>query len=1000
MKKLLRLLISSTLVTASPAPSAHLLLARGGLALGAGVGVLLASLSAKAESSKPRVLKFSGVPMSLAGGLKKRFPFVFEREVTLAEVDEIVRYLMATGSFSNIEVLDRQVSEGSRERELILTASILRKIQSVSISGSKRLSSFEVERLLNIKEGQTFERKNLLAAADELRRAYEKVGYHNSKVEIDFDLPNDNEVRIGVAIDEGVPLRINDVTIDSLNPEIVRRVGRLANRIKGRVLTEDELMDFQKRAGDMLVDNRFLTSRLLAPQITYNADRTQAKIAYTVENPYKFEFRIQGNLFFSDNRIIRQIESEKLTGATASPAPDMAERIRRLYQSAGYANVEVDFNEQTFGADWIQKISFTIKENPRVRVKRIEISGNVSRPAAYYAQFIRASISDLIGSGYYNRKDIEDGGKQLVTELQNQGYLRAKLQSQRAEYSKDKTTVTIYLNVDEGPLTQVRQIRFDGVDAFPKAQLLEVIKIKAGAALSLKDLEESIQILKEFYRSEGFLEMKIVNETERNKIVTYNDSNTQATITFQINEGPRVRVGSIVLQGNSFTKDYVIRRELMFSTGDVLTPEKLDESIFRLQRLGLFGRVQVKTLEEGSSIAERTVIVDITERDPGLFTMGIGADNADNQEKITFRGYLGVSYRNLMGTGRGISFRADPRFATDPRINYLEHRIATSYLEPYIFGGSNRGRVNLVRDVRWDNISPNERGQEVTTILEENSFSLLFERDLTRHIKLTFTGYGFANFRRFERQTERTVQTQNVAKIGPLIEFDYRDDIFSPTRGSYSFLNFEYSDPVLGSSRDEFQTINFVKANASFTAYQPLFKRKDLVWANSVRSGYLANVSNAPNAKIPSQEAFFLGGRTTVRGFERGADPNRDERFPNRFDLFSDGDANLNQFFVTSDSYFYLLKTELRFPISKNMPVIGELGGAIFYDGGAVYLSQPDVNLPFPYRDAIGLALRIPTPVGPLNAEVGCKLRRRTFRTTTGERKESPCVFTFSVGAF
>jgi outer membrane protein insertion porin family len=102
---------------------------------------------------------------------------------------------------------------------------------------------------------------------------------------------------------------------------------------------------------------------------------------------------------------------------------------------------------------------------------------------------------------------------------------------------------------------------------------------------------------------------------------------------------------------------------------------------------------------------------------------------------------------------------------------------------------------------------------------------------------------------------------------------------------------------------------------------------------------------------------------------------------------------------VTSDSYYYLLKTELRFPIWKTFPFIGELSGAIFYDGGAVYINQPDVNIPYPYRDSVGLGLRIATPVGPLNLEFGWKLRRRTLQTNP-EIRESPFAFHFSIGAF
>jgi outer membrane protein insertion porin family len=935
-----------------------------------------------AWAKSPRVLKFSGVPMSMGAGLKKQFPFVFEREVSLAEVDDIVRYLMKAGSFSNIEVVERTGTSG--EREMVLLASLLRKIHEVRISGNQAIPDLDVQHILNVVKDQAFERKNLLNSAEELRKAYEHLGYHNAKVEIDFEVPSENEVTIIVNVTEGQPVRISEVAVETPNTELASKLMRLRKSLVGKILTEDELTEFQKSVATILQDNHFLTARLGSSMITFNTERTTAKVNYPLENPYRFEFHIEGNDYLSEGTLLRIVQEERLAGAVSSPAPDMAEKIRRYYQSLGFANVEVAAEEKLSEADFRELIRFKIKEGPRVRLKKIEVNGNISRPESYYAAFIKSSSSDLIGSGFYNRKDIEDGTKKLITELQNQGYLRAKVQSQRAEYSKDKASITLYLTVDEGPLTQIRQIRLEGVDSFPKPQILEMLKVKSGAALSLKDLEDSLQIIKTFYRSEGFLEMKILNENEQNKIVTYNETNTQATVEFQIYEGPRVIVGSIITSGNTFTKSNVILREVAFKIGDVLTPEKIEETLFRLQKLGLFAQVNIRTIEDGTNIAERNVLIEVDERDPGLVKFGFGVNN---DWTLTIRGYGSIAYRNLLGTGRALSLRVDPRYVTQPNIDYLEHTITVSYLEPYIFGGQTRGRVNVSSEESFFNFD----ATNVNAIIQENNtVGFLLERDLTRHLKLTYNVYSFSNITKFVKQTNVTVQTQNIGKTGPLLELDFRDDVFNPSKGTYSILNLEYSDPVMGSSDDATQNIKFFKANAQTTVYQRIAGKKDLVWANSVRGGYLTNLSYWGNSGIPAQEAFFLGGRTTIRGFDPS---NQEERIPNNYAL---GVTDLTQFYVNCDTYFYLIKTELRFPIW------GRVGGAIFYDGGAVVINQPSVVDPNPYRDAVGVGLRIGTPVGPLNLEIAWKLQRRVLLTYADgtQRIEAPYQFYVSLGAF
>jgi outer membrane protein insertion porin family len=131
-----------------------------------------------------------------------------------------------------------------------------------------------------------------------------------------------------------------------------------------------------------------------------------------------------------------------------------------------------------------------------------------------------------------------------------------------------------------------------------------------------------------------------------------------------------------------------------------------------------------------------------------------------------------------------------------------------------------------------------------------------------------------------------------------------------------------------------------------------------------------------------------------VRGFNQLLEsiPSREE-FRQQVGLNPGGD---DQLYVTGHSTFYLVKTELRFPI------VGDLGGVFFYDGGAVHIS--DVTFSDPYRDSAGVGLRYETPVGPLSIEIAWKLDRkdRVFSNAAGtkEVKEDPFRLHISIGMF
>lgn len=965
--------------------------------------VLLASLAAPVDvfaagalptetQLQRHFLKLSGISLEQGRKLQQSFPHIFTRKVSLAEVDEVVRWVQGMGSFSNVEVLKRQTTEGP---ELVLVATSIRKIGQTRITGNSAIADSEVRALLGLEPGKRFERKELIENVSVLQGEYRKRGYRSMNAEIDFETPNENEVNVNVKVDEGEPTLIGEILIETSNTKLAAIIEPLRKRLLNRILDEEMVEEFGRQIAEKLIENRFLTARVSDPQLSLSDSTAAAKLFISIENPWRYQFEFAGNREIPLSSLYRSLRLDQLVGSVTSPAPELAERVKRYYQELGYAHIELNVTEKASETGNLRTILFSIDEGPRVRLHQVEVTGNISRSGSYYAQFLKSSNSDVFGVGFFNRKDIEESVKTIETALQDQGYLRAKVKSWRTEFFEPKGKLTarqrengkgskakVFLSIDEGPLTLVRQIRFEGAESFGRTQLQNLLPLQAGEPFRVERVTEAIDALKAFYQSKGFVEMKVLNETEG--LVTYNPSSTQATLEFQISEGPRVTVAGISIEGNQMTQSDVILREIPLETGVVYTPELREESIFRLQRLGLFSKVSIRTLEEDTSIAERNVVIEVDEAVPGTVETGIGIAQ---DLFLLARGYVGASYRNLFGTGRAISARFDPFYTFNENIDYLEHRITASYLEPYIFRDRNKGRVNLVREIRFFEFDSQNR-----TILQEvNSLSALLERDLTRNSKLTFTLYNLANFNQFDRRSFNSVLTQTIAKTGPLFEIDFRDNVFYPTQGSYTTLGIEYSDPNLGSSRDESLEINFVKLSASFSYPHRIFGSPFWIFANAVRVGYLSNLSDSPVGGVPAQEAFFLGGRSTIRGFQQTGTAVDVERIPNLIQL---GEENLRNFFVRSDSYYYLIKSELRFPISRSLS-FGEVYGALFYDGGAVHLSQ--LRLTDAYRDSFGPALRIIFAGGiALSLEYGHKLNRRSW----DGRQEEPGAFHLSIGTF
>lgn len=894
--------------------------------------------------------------------LRKELPALFTEGADLSTFDDALRILLKTGRYENVYVEEKG-------GVLQLTGKPLRTVEKIVVNGTKAIDESAIRELIEFKVGERFDRKRAVSSGEKIKTHYGERGFFNAIVEIDFQKAESKNLVVQYTIQENQPCSIAGVSINTPNTDLKIGLENHFRKLIRRNLTTERTQRFMSDLNDYLNTNRYLAPEILGPEVKYNKDKTQALIELEIRDPYRWEFYLQGEFDGRDNEpesaVKRALDLKNKERKNLDPANEGSERIRRHYLTKGFPHVQVQTKIVNPKDTYLKRVYYTITEGPKVRITKIDVQGRISRGSKYYQDFILQNSSPLVETGYYNRSDLENGFKNLVTELRNQGYLRAKVLSSRVEYNPERTKVTVQLLIEEGPQTQVRALDFEGNKFFSSFELAQITGLRTNSALKLNDFEASIEKLKVFYRNAGFLEMRLLNEGE--DLIQYNDTGSQARILFRIFEGPRIRIHRIVVEGNTKTKSRVILKEADFKIGDVLTPEKLDEATTRLNKLSLFSRVDIRTLEENTNVAERTLVISVSDVDPGIFRFGAGVNNERN---FTVRGFTGLGYNNLWGTGRGVSGRVEIK-SNVAQINYLENEVAAGFLEPFLFNTRTRGRVNLVRSER---VSDYQSTNDYTAINTSNRVDFLIERELTARTKFTWKTWSLDSRQDFERQGRcLPVGTESfnpargkcepisaqVAAVGPALDIDYRDNPFLPTRGSLTRLSVDYASPELASSKD----IKFVKVDSNFTYYSRLFSPK-IIWANSLRGGYLSNLSNLETSGVPVSHSFFLGGIFTVRGFDLASD---NERIPKQGDDGFNVSTRSTQRLIKTDSHYYLIKSEVRFPIS------GDHGGVIFYDGGAVRISG--FRFANTYRDAVGFGYRYNTPVGPVAIDFAFKIK-------------------------
>ncbi|MGE3387407.1 MAG: POTRA domain-containing protein, partial [Bdellovibrionales bacterium] len=186
--------------------------------------------------------------------VKRDVPAAFDGELTMDEVDEVVRVLAQTGAYER--VLAQQLDNG----QIQVVAKPLRTIRQVVIKGQKNFGEADLRAVINIRPGDRFERKKVLEAGERLKQYYGERGFFNCVIEVNFSKETESTLTVSFMIDEKPPSRITKIEIESVNPNLNDRLSRFTIPLRKKPLTMDSVASLRKKIETFLKEHRFLRS--------------------------------------------------------------------------------------------------------------------------------------------------------------------------------------------------------------------------------------------------------------------------------------------------------------------------------------------------------------------------------------------------------------------------------------------------------------------------------------------------------------------------------------------------------------------------------------------------------------------------------------------------------------------------------------------------------------------------------------------------------------------
>ncbi|MFY9574645.1 MAG: outer membrane protein assembly factor BamA [Blastocatellia bacterium] len=661
-------------------------------------------------------------------------------------------------------------------------------------------------------------------------------------------------------------------------------------------------------------------------------------------------------------------------------------------------------------------LTFKIEEGPRYRVAAIEFEGNKVFSNSYLRKQMKL-VKELGLFTTFSSKDIYHKEK-LETDLDrlrvlvyaDHGYLRARFGEPRVEeVGKVGTWVPLFghkgqglkivIPVDEGRQYRAGEIKVEDNTEFTADEIKTVVGLKSGDVVKgYSVVQKGLDNLKKVYGSRGYIQFN------SGFVPDFKDDPADSTkgivdITFSVEEGKQYTLRRLEFIGNTFTRDNVMRREVLLNEGERYNEQMWDLSILRLNQLGYFDQVKKEDATINTNEKEGQVDLTLKVQEKGRqqisFTGGLSGIGGS---------YIGINYstNNLLGYGEALSFNV----AT----GNLQKIVSFGFTEPYVKGrpislgfnifyqnyqfiGQGFGAVNNQNFFgSFDGTSlftQKTAGASVSASAPLSYFAKRFR--MGRFIRLGLS-YSFQTTDIVDPAVNRDSDPNNdilvtfrqsgvtQSTISPSISYNTLNSSLDPTKGTSVTLAASVSGGPLGGK------VNTIAPTFEFKSFRPLFAGREararIEAGRPTRTlGFRFLLGHISSFGTPFQSnslsfvggtplfsRFFLGGEQDIRGYNirsisptapvltavttrnvhatdiqtgqvlkvrRPAQSNGNTVAPSVLDEF----VVQNQIDNTVPNFpaFIGGDTELLFNVEYRIPIIGPLQFAPFFDIGSAF---------------------------------------------------------------
>lgn len=686
-------------------------------------------------------------------------------------------------------------------------------------------------------------------------------------------------------------------------------------------------------------------------------------VVTVVENPLINSVTFEGNRKIDDKTLAPLVEERPRGVFTPQAAQADRQKILDGYARRGRFGASVEPKIIHLDKNRVDVV-FEINDGSATLVSRIAFVGNHRYSESRLREIVNtreeAIYRLLSNTDTYDPERVNFDKELLRRFYLKNGYADFEVKDATAELAPDRSSFFLTFTMNEGAQYRVGSISVDSkLHNLSGDELVPLIDMQKGDIYDGDAVERSTTAIQDAVQSRGFAFVQVRPRIARDK-----DKHT-VDLVFDVTEGPRVYVERINIEGNTRTKDKVIRREVQFAEGDAFNASNVRRSRTRLQDLNYFNTVNITT-QPGSTSDKAVVTTTVDEKATGELTFG-GGYSTDAGALVN----VGIHEKNLVGTGLDA--------ALNGVLAQERSEVNFSLTDPYFLDR------NLVAGV--DIFHVNNNNQNISEYDERRTgFSLRMGYEFNEHLRQALT-YSLVDRNVYNIQTgaslfvERQTGQTILSQIGQTFTIDYRDSRSDPHSGAIVRYGTDFAG--IGG------TAHYIRNKIDGTYFIPLDAwtgNSDWGFAISAGAGLLTQLGGHVENII---DRFYLGG-DNLRGFQNGG-VGPHSRPINQGGIAYGSDSIGGRFIYTQSTEFHY-----PLPVSADLGLTGrafvDVGGlsvvnslpptsSINILGAAQTVKQELVDDATP-RVGAGVGISWKTPFGLINIDLAQPIIKKQFDQT------------------